>query len=249
MAYLERTALVVSVTATGLGLVALMASQWWWLLAVPLAMVASLGAVWAVGSSHTTVSDVLAAGPPVALLTLGSSIFLRQVEGPWQWLALGFAIILLIALLLGRYYSLDPRRRPFGAARFASYLVFYLLALGYFAAIYGTRARSLQSATAITMVAFLLALAVYSLVPPLTRRSWLAAAVSGLMMGEVTWGLNYWPLGGLVGGLFLLLVFYGFTGTLHNYLLGRLDRGILVEFVAVLAGGFALLAASSLWVG
>lgn len=249
MLYFERAALVVSVTATGLGLVALIASQWWWLLAIPLTVAASGGALWTLGPSHATRLGALVETPPIALLVLGSSIFLRQIEGPWQWVSLGLAVLLLIALLLGRYYSLAPRSLLFGTARFTSNLVFYLLALGYFAAIYGTRARSLQSATAITLVAFLLALALYNLGPPLTRRSWLAAAVSGLMMGEVTWGLNYWPLGGLVGGLFLLLVFYGFTGTLHNYLQGRLNRGILVEFVAVLMGGFALLAASSLWVG
>ncbi|MDP2726007.1 MAG: hypothetical protein Q8P59_00545, partial [Dehalococcoidia bacterium] len=95
--------------------------------------------------------------------------------------------------------------------------------------------------------AFLLAL--YTLGPQLTRRSWLAAIVSGLMMGEVTWGLNYWPLGGLMGGLFLLLVFYGLTGTLHSYLQGHLDRGVLIEFGTVIMAGFALLVLSSLWVG
>lgn len=245
--YFERAALVVSVTATGLALVTLTASHWWWLLAIPLTIAAPLGAIWAMRSGQTTGPGVLVEAPPVALLTLGSAIFLRQVEGPWRWGALGLAVFLLIALLLGGYYRLDPRSHLFGAARFTSNLVVYFLALGYFAGIYGARARSLQSATAITLVAFLLAL--YSLGPQMTRRSWLAAAVSGLMMGEVTWGLNYWPLGGLVGGLFLLLVFYGLTGTLHSYLLGRLDRGILVEFVAVLMGGFALLAASSFWMG
>ena len=245
--YLERAALVISVTATGLGVVALTAAHWWWLLAAWLTVEASIGTLWALGPGSTSRLRALVETAPTALLVLGSSICLRQIEGPWRWISLGFAVALLIALLLGRYYSLDPQSRLFGSARFASNLVIYLLALGYFAGVYGTRVRSLQSATAITLVAFLLAL--YSLGPSLTRRSWLAAAVSGGMMGEVTWGLNYWPLGGLVGGLFLLLVFYGLTGTLHSYLLGRLTRGVLVEFAAVLLAGFAILAVSSILVG
>ena len=234
-------------TATGLALVALTASDRWWLLALPLAAVASLGIIWVVGPGHAVGARALAEAPPTALLVIGSSIFLREMDGPWRWVSLGFAVLLLIALVLGRYYSLDPQSRLFGSARFASNLVVYLLALGFFAAVYGTRARSLQSATAIAALAFLLAL--YTLGPQLTRRSWLAAAVSGVMMGEVTWGLNYWPLGGLVGGLFLLLVFYGLTGTLHSYLAGRLNRGVLLEFVAVLGAGLALLTFSSFWVG
>lgn len=239
--------LVISVTATGLGLVALTAAQWWWFLATALTLAASIGAVWALGPGHPSRLHALVETAPTALLVLGSAIFLRQTEGFWRWTSLGVAIVLLIALLLGRYYSLNPQSRIFSSARFASNLVVYLLALGYFAGVYGTRARSLQSASAITLVAFLLAL--YGLGPGLTRRSWLAAAVSGVVMGEVTWGLNYWPLGGVVGGLFLLLVFYGLTGTLHSYLLGRLTRGVLIEFLVVLFSGLALLAVSSVVAG
>lgn len=233
-------------TATGLGVVALMASGWWWVLAVLLTVVSSVGTLWALGPSHATRPEALVETPPAALLVFGSCIFLRQLEGPWRWLTLGFAVLLLIALLLGRYYSLNPKSRLFGAARFCSSLVAYILALGYFAGVYGTRTRSLESASAITIVAFLLAL--YSLGPHLSRRTWVAAAVSGLMMGEVTWGLNYWPMEGLVGGLFLLLVFYGLTGTLHSYLLGRLTRGVLVEFLVVVGAGLALLAVTSVLV-
>lgn len=224
-----------------------MAAGWWWLLATALTIVSSAGTVWLFGPGYPSRLKVLIETGPTALLVFGASVFLRQVEGPWQWVSLGVAVVLLVALLLGRYFSQDPQSRFFSSARFASNLVVYILALGYFAGVYGARARSLQSVTAIIIVAFLLAL--YGLGPNLTRRSWLAAAVSGLMMGEVTWGLNYWPMGGLVGGIFLLLAFYGLTGTLHNYLLGQLTRSVLVEFIGVLAAGVVLIAVTSLWVG
>jgi len=213
---------------------------------VLLTVASSVGTLWALGPSHATRPGALVETPPTALLVLGSCIFLRELASPWQWVSIGVASLLLIALLLGRYYSLDPRSRLFGTARFSSSLVVYILALGYFAGIYGTRARSLQSATLIAFVAVLLAL--YTLGPLLTRRSWLAAGVSGLLIGEVTWALNYWPMDWLVGGLFLLLVFYGLTGTLHSYLLGRLTRNILVEFLAVVLVGLTLLAVTSMLV-
>jgi hypothetical protein len=249
--YFERLALVMSLVVTGLGLSATLADPLWWLIPAPLTILAAVGAQWTLlGREAFALRSLNFVGwVPAAFLTLGTAIFLRQVESQGRWLILGVAILLLAVLLVGGYYRRDPHSPRFGVSYLVTNLITYLLAFGYFSGIYGTRVRSLQSATAITLVAFLLALALYSGGLRLPRRSWLAAGVSGLMLGEVTWGLNYWSIGGLAGGLVLLLIFYGLTGIVHNCLLGRLTRGLLLEFMAVTLGGFLVLAASFLWAG
>jgi hypothetical protein len=118
-----------------------------------------------------------------------------------------------------------------------------------FTTIYGLKVRSLYSATATGIVAFLL---VYELLsrdtawhkamnkPVEGRRSTVAllSLVAGLIVGELTWGLNYWAaLTTLIGGAFLLVVFYVTYGVLSHYVDHTLDRRMLVEFGVVASVG------------
>ncbi len=54
--------------------------------------------------------------------------------------------------------------------------------------------------------------------------------IVGLILGEVTWALNYWLLANLTGGLLLLLIFYLLTGLAQQGIQGRLNRRVLIEF-------------------
>ena len=55
--------------------------------------------------------------------------------------------------------------------------------------------------------------------------------VVGLLLGQITWALNYWPLlPGLTGGLLLLLSFYLAVGIAQQSLQERLTRRVLMEF-------------------
>ncbi len=72
-------------------------------------------------------------------------------------------------------------------------------------------------------------------------RTWLYAIAVGLTMGEIVWALNYWNLSGFVGGAFLLIFFYAFTGLAQQYLWQRLNRIVFVEFAMIFAGALALL--------
>jgi hypothetical protein len=63
------------------------------------------------------------------------------------------------------------------------------------------------------------------------RQVLMYSAVVGLLLGELTWALNYWPLlPGLTGGLLLLLAFYLAVGIALQGLQKRLTRRVLVEF-------------------
>jgi hypothetical protein len=109
--------------------------------------------------------------------------------------------------------------------------------------IYGIRARSLLSATAISVLG--IGLAAELLRPHSAelspRRPWLYSIVVGLTLGEVAWALNHVSLSAVGGGILLLLIFYVTTGLARQYLSARLSRPVIAEFVAVSIVGLGLL--------
>jgi hypothetical protein len=56
-------------------------------------------------------------------------------------------------------------------------------------------------------------------------------------MGQCTWALNLWRVPALTAGLWLLLLFYLFSGLAQQYLLGRLTRRALTEFAVIAVFG------------
>jgi len=110
-----------------------------------------------------------------------------------------------------------------------------------FSIVYSLKVRSLFSAPAIGVAAGLLALELLRGSEADFWRTWLYAAVIGLAMGEIVWVLNYWNLAGLIGGAFLLVFFYAFTGIAQQYLWNRLNRIVIVEFAMIVVGAIALL--------
>ena len=75
-----------------------------------------------------------------------------------------------------------------------------------------------------------------------TRRVWLYAGVVGLCMGELTLALNYYLLDVRVAGGLMLLAFYVLTGLAQQHLWQRLTRRVVYEYIAITAGGLAVLA-------
>jgi len=183
-----------------------------------------------------------------ALLTVGSLFYLHLLPGTFAQ-ALGLAVVglLLTMAVAGEYMTIVPPGPRYGPARYALDLVVLLTAFINFSTIYSTKARSMYTATAVTVVAALLALETLRYRETGSRRGLLYAGVIGLALGEATWALNYWAITGLVGGLFLLAIFYVLTGLSQCHLRGRLTRGILAEFLLVGALAFGLLAAFPVW--
>jgi hypothetical protein len=160
----------------------------------------------------------------------------------------GYALVLvaaagafLVAVILGEYVTIDLGDRWYSAARLGLNLAAYLIGLILFATIYSWKIRSLYSAPAIGVAAGLLALELLRGSESDFWRTWLYAIAVGLTMGEIVWALNYWNLSGFVGGAFLLIFFYAFTGLAQQYLWQRLNRIVFVEFAMIFAGALALL--------
>ncbi len=176
----------------------------------------------------------LAAGLSVSILTRVADLRL------WSG-GLLVAAFLISTAVEAEFVALTPDAPHYARARLALNLLAYLLAFALFYFIYRTRVRSLITATATTLVAFLLALDVLSIADVNILRVAIYAGVVGLVTGESTWAFNYWRLGDWAGAFSILLVLYLTSGIAQQYLLGRLTGRVVAEFVGVAVLALAIL--------
>jgi hypothetical protein len=220
----------------------LVVSQWW-LMALLLGGLAATGAravIYAHPSLPRHASEYaltfwMLPGLLVVLATLW--LYLLAPTLTWWLVGVGSSGLLLWFVVLAEYHTIDPRDAWYELARLWLNLVAYGVAFGFFVVIYQTRARSILSATEITLVSGLLAASLLRAGPAQAGRTWLFAGITALVMGQSTWALNFWRVSPLTAGLWLLLIFYLFTGPAQQHLLGRLTRRALIEFAAVTAVG------------
>jgi hypothetical protein len=144
-------------------------------------------------------------------------------------------------VISAEYYTVDPADRRYLAARLSLNAWAYLLALISFVLIYSPKARSLLSATAVTVVATLLALELLRGASRGFGRTVLYALIAGLITGEIIWAMNYWRIAGVTGGLLLLLGFYVAAGLANQQLQDRLTRRVLIEYGVVALIGLVVL--------
>ncbi|MBI2863412.1 MAG: hypothetical protein HYX94_02480 [Chloroflexi bacterium] len=183
------------------------------------------------------------------LLTTGTAMFLRILPpGPVEIVGLLLAGLLLTIVILAEYHTVDKRDSFYRLSRLFLNLACYLAAFALYTAIYSMKVRSIQSATSILLISGLLSAELFKESERNVGRIWLYAMVAGLVVGETTWGLNYWPIGGMAGGAFLLMVFYVVTGLIQNHFSSKLTKGLVAEFTIVAVVGFMFLFTSRFWV-
>lgn len=137
----------------------------------------------------------------------------------------------LIALALFCLYATVEWGQPgFRRARFVLNAMAYGSALLLFVFVYQSRTRSLLSATVIAVTATLLAIEILRNTTRRTDLVFMYGAIVGLVLGQATWALNYWPVPALTGGLLLLVVFYLMVGIAQQGLQDRLTGRIILEF-------------------
>ena len=181
------------------------------------------------------------------LLIVGTALFLRLVAsggGVAIGLALFGALLVLVAWA-EQHYWLNATDHQWSTL--ALIVISYVVVFALYAAIYQLKVRTLFNAPAIVTITFLMAVRLFRLTDDLLPYLRLApyAAFAALVVGEVTWALNYWPLNGLLGGAFLLTVLYFLVQVLGQHLTGRLTPRTLAEHGAVSLFAAALI----LWRG
>jgi hypothetical protein len=178
---------------------------------------------------------------PALTVLLAAVLLPRAPTRLYQVLGLALTGLILTLVISAEYYTVDPAGRRYLAARLSLNAWGYLLALVIFVLIYSAKARSLISATGVTLVSTLLALEFLRSAGRGFGQTALYAAIAGLCTGEIIWAMNYWRISGLTGGLILLLGFYVATGLANQQLQGRLSRRVLIEYGAVALIGLAVL--------
>jgi hypothetical protein len=180
-----------------------------------------------------------------ALIAITATILLSFADvrayGVYALALVVVAGALFVAVILAEYITIDLTDRWYNAARLGLNLAAYFIGLILFATIYSLKVRSLYSATALGIVAVLLALELLRGSESDFLRTWLYAFAIGLVMGEIVWSLNYWNMSGFIGGAFLLIFFYAFAGLVQQYLWKRLNRIVLIEYAMIFLGAIALL--------
>ncbi len=172
-------------------------------------------------------------GLPIALIVV-ALLLLPLAPSTLYWLAgLILTGIVLGLSLAGIYHTADPFARGYRRARLGLNALTYGIALLLFLVVYRTRIRSILSASTILLVSSLLALELLRGSERPLRLVVLYAGISGLILGEATWALNYLRLPGLTGGLLLLLLFYNVVGLGQHALQGRLTRRVIIEFALI----------------
>jgi hypothetical protein len=255
----ERILIVTALLAVGLGMT----------LAVPggdalpllltiagaMALLAGAGGLWLQRGAQVPGSQAMSLSVSALLPALaagGFTLFLQIFEsGALQTGLFVLAVLSLGAINWSLAHVVDPRDRYFTFAQTALNVLSHLVAFLLFSVIYGLKVRSLASATAVGLIAALL---LFDLLH--RERAWhseevpdhvfiqrlaLLSLAAGVVIGEATWALNYWAaLTTLVGGAFLLVLFYVAYGLLSRYVGRSLNRRIVAEYAAV--GALAVVA-------
>jgi hypothetical protein len=187
-----------------------------------------------------------------ALLVAGATLFVQIFEnGIVQTMIIASAAISLGAIYWAQVHAVDIQDRYFGLAQAILNVSSHLCAFLLFATIYGLKTRALISATAVGLATLLLMLELLSRAVAwhitvqsgaVSKRSTivLLSLAAGLVMTELTWGLNYWAaLTTLVGGAFLLVAFYVVYGLTSHYLERNMSRQTALEYGLVGLAGIA----------
>jgi hypothetical protein len=177
-----------------------------------------------------------------SLLAVTGLVLLQNLSWWGYRIALIWLVGILLALVMvSQYRSINPQDTAHRSARLALNVIVYVAALALYNSLYEVRYRSIVSATGALVASSLLALEMLRSDEASIARTWFYAALTGLLMGELTWALNYCRVDARLGGALQLLAFYVLTGVMQQHLWQRLSRHAVIEYALVSAAGFLAL--------
>ena len=179
------------------------------------------------------------------LLALTVPVFAEyNVRGYWDILVAAGGGLVFGLVVLAEITSVRPTDPLHTVARFVAaaatyFVVFALLALGY-AFDLGLR----ESIAAIALISMLCAVELLrdDQLDPI--ETLVFSCITGLVVAEARWVMQYLPIDGYLAALALLLVFYFSTGVVPAYITRQLHLVVTGESAAVAAAGIALVAAA-----
>jgi hypothetical protein len=177
-----------------------------------------------------------------AALVFAALVTVRAM--PW-W---GYRVVTVVAAGAGlaaiaqaQYHTIDPDDPHARTARATLNMIAYVVAFLLYAYFYSSRDRTLFAALGVAATGMLVSLEMLRNSPETAWRTWIYAALSGVVMGEFAWALNYWSSEARAGGAVLLIVYYALSGVAQQHLWGRLTRRIVFEYAALGSAGLMIL--------
>lgn len=148
--------------------------------------------------------------------------------------------LLLAAGIVARHFLFDADEALRLRARGIYTILIHAAAFVALAMVYINKVRSLFSATTVLVigVALLLQLTEGEGLP--FGRRLVYALVGGLLLGEVTWVLNYWRATGWTGGATLLIFFYLAAGLVAAQARRGVEARDVAEYAGIAALAFAI---------
>jgi intracellular septation protein A len=172
------------------------------------------------------------------LLVLSLATWLTSAADIGLWTAgLLFSSILIPIALAAEYSAVEQVEGENTILRWGQAVLIHLLAFILYTRIFDYHTRSLLSGTAVLIITTLLAARLFWPIVGKSADAFIYGLTTGVLLGLMTWVLNYWRLTTLQGGLLLLAFFYVVVGIIQQYLSGRFDRQIILEY-----GGVGVLA-------
>ncbi len=154
----------------------------------------------------------------------------------------GFAIVAGVGLGLLMRLS-EPRScsdRRYEATLFVD-LATYAAVLALLTILQAAHLRSALSATSTVLLTTLSALGLLCRAETRTWETLAASVTVGMLLGQLTWALNYCPVAPATAGGLLLIGFYALVGILRHALRDELRPHHVVEFALVGLAGIALI--------
>ncbi len=177
-----------------------------------------------------------------AVTVIVAAQLLNNIDSNGVWISGLFVTALVLwGVILAEYATIDPDGPFASRARLVLTGMAYILAVLFFGLIWNTRARSSISATFTFLAATALAFDLLYAARPHFGRVLLLSVAIGLVLAEGNWAINYWRSSVFIAAIAQLLAFYGLVGLTGQYLIDRLNRRVLIEFVIVMAVAFFLL--------
>jgi hypothetical protein len=176
------------------------------------------------------------------LVTTIASILLVRLyhTTPSAYISAGVLFFVTFATIIAHYHLRAEQPGLRALASMSLSLLTHACAFFLLTMIYSNKWRSMYSATAIALATMLMLLQLTDGEEIAWLRRLLYAVIGGLLIGEMTWVLNYWAAAGWTGGALLLVLFYVIAGLTVHTIRGTLGRRELVEYLLVGVAAFAI---------
>lgn len=164
---------------------------------------------------------------------LASLLLIRATSWPLWLGALILSGLIIGGLVHFTYRAFSPKNPGYALARALLNITDYLLGFALFSLLLGSGGRALIMGPAVLVLSGLLALDLLSASSATAGSVLLFGSVIGILEAEATWVLSYWPLSAWSTATLLTIGLYLQVGIIYQYLLNKLDRRVLLEFIVL----------------